>query len=501
MFHFAPTKNWMNDPNGLVYYHGEYHLYFQHNPYSTRWGNITWGHAVSTDLLHWKQLEHAIYPFERDGKKWDAFSGSAIVDITNSSGLCLNGSDPPLVVFYTAQVNPPYGKTSSEQRSAVSYDKGRTFTTLPDPVISSFSQEPDHRGEPFNFARDPKVFWHEQSRQWILVLWLRWESDAGGSSESVYGLFSSHDLRSWTLNQRITMVGDYECPDLFELPVSGATHGQRRYVFWSGAGTYLIGTFDGKQFTPSSAPQHAEFGDGYAAQTYFGEPNGRRVQMSWLGHDMSRTCKRKMAFSETDFMGQMSIPMELDLVSLPSGLSLRRRPVKELSALRRDRVQILPPGKTHTLTSNQPLVAQVSDPGAGLEFLLQVQAPSDSNVKLQVQLLGRDILLDIGSQVFLSNFTVGTSNIHTELLSARAVLQTGSSRNLPVQADEMGDITIHVIVDRLSLEFFDITGGASMTLCAVARHNKDGRRYQDVRIATVGGPVNIKEINAYELHV
>jgi len=499
MFHFAPAKNWMNDPNGLVYYQGEYHLYFQHNPYSARWGNMTWGHAVSADLLHWTQLDHAIYPYESGGKKWDAFSGSAVIDTTNSSGLSLDGSDPPMMVFYTAQVNPPYGKTSSEQRSAVSYDKGRTFTVLPDPVISSFSQEPDHTGEAFNFARDPKVFWHEQSRQWIMVLWLRWENDIGGNSNSEYGLFSSHDLRSWTMNQRITMVGDYECPDLFELNVDGATHGQRKYVFFSSAGTYLIGTFDGKRFEPSSAPQHAEFGDGYAAQTYFGEPNGRRIQISWLGHDFSRTCKRKMAFSETDFMGQMSIPMELDLVSLPTGLSLRRRPVRELHTLRRERVQILPLGQTHTLTSSQPLAAQVSDPRAGVEFLLRVQAPSDSNAKLQVQLLGRDILLDMRGSPFLSNFTVGVSYPHTEQVSARAVLQTGSGRSLPVQVDEMGDISVHVIVDRLSLEAFDVTGGASMTLCAPARLKKDGRRYEDVRMAAVGGPLRIQEVSVYEL--
>jgi sucrose-6-phosphate hydrolase SacC (GH32 family) len=294
------------------------------------------------------------------------------------------------------------------------------------------------------------------------------------------------------------MVGDYECPDLFKLLVNGTT--QSKYVFWSGGGTYLIGTFDGKRFTPSSAPQHAEFGDGYAAQTYFGEPRGRRLQISWLGHFASKSCSQKTDSGPftSGFIGQMSIPMELDLVSLPTGLSLRRRPVKELNALRRAR--IFPHLKDEMLTSDQPLVAPVTDPRAGIEFVLQVQAPSHSNVKLQVELLGQEILLDMRSKVFQSNLTVGMAFQHTEQVSARALLHTSSGGTLPVQVDEIGDITIHVIVDRLSLEIFDVTGGASMALCTVARYNnKDGKVYQHVRMATIGGPARIREATIYEL--
>ena len=214
LFHFTSLRNWINDPNGLLYYDGEYHLFFQHNPLGKVWGNMTWGHAVSTDLVRWKQLPHAILPY---GNGY-IFSGTGVVDHNNSLGL-QEGDTKTLALMYSYAVDTrrrfgvftPPEKNQYYQGIAYSTDRGRTFQLLNEggPVIPNQGMDLDPNGT----ERDPKLFWHEPSGKWITTLWL------GDKSNGRVRFFSSTDLRNWKFESDLVRPWAWECFDLFELPV------------------------------------------------------------------------------------------------------------------------------------------------------------------------------------------------------------------------------------------------------------------------------------------
>jgi fructan beta-fructosidase len=291
-FHFSARRGWNNDPNGLVYAQGEYHLYFQHNPYGWNWGNMHWGHAVSSDLVHWQELPIAIYP-ERFGD-W-AFSGSAVVDRTNTSGW-KKGDNDLLVAAFTS--------TGRGECIAFSRDRGRTWTEYEgNPVVK-------HSG------RDPRLLWHEPTKRWVMAVYD--ESDG----KRWIAFYTSADLKSWTFRSRIE--GFFECPDLFELPVdSDAT--RRRWILTAASSEYMVGQFDGATFAPETPKLPGHRGRGfYAAQTFSHDPRGRVVQIGWL-----QTTTPGMPFNQG-----MSLPMELSLRTTPDGPRLTWVPVEELAALR-----------------------------------------------------------------------------------------------------------------------------------------------------------------------
>jgi sucrose-6-phosphate hydrolase SacC (GH32 family) len=304
-FHFTSRTNWLNDPNGLVFYRGEYHLFFQHNPAGINWGNMTWGHAVSTDLLHWKQLDDAIAP-DRLGT---IFSGSAVIDWHNTAAL-QTGEEKPLVAIYTSAggTSPASNGQPFTQSIAASNDRGRTFRKYDhNPVL----------GHIIGGNRDPKVIWHGPSKKWVMALYLDGDQ---------YALFSSPDLKQWKKLCDIPRFGSGECPDIFELPIEGV-QGKSRWIFWGGNNTYLIGDFDGTKFVNESGPHRFEFGANYyAAQTYSDIPaaDGRRIQIGW----MSGGKYPRMPFNQ-----QMSFPGELVLRQTSAGLRLCKQPVRELDSL------------------------------------------------------------------------------------------------------------------------------------------------------------------------
>ena len=231
-FHFTAQKGWLNDPNGLAFFGGEYHLYFQHNPKGTQWGNMTWGHAVSTNLLEWNQLEHALHP--------DAFgtmfSGSVVVDWKNSGGF-QTGKDPALVAFYTAA-----GDTSPESKGkpftqclAFSNDRGRTWKKYDkNPILGNLGE-----GD-----RDPKVFWHEPSHHWVMPLYIgekdpsKLNKEGKPVTRNVCLFYTSTDLKQWTFASKF---GEelYECPGFVELAVDGGTRGSK-WVLWGASGDYWV---------------------------------------------------------------------------------------------------------------------------------------------------------------------------------------------------------------------------------------------------------------------
>jgi sucrose-6-phosphate hydrolase SacC (GH32 family) len=303
-FHFTSETNWLNDPNGLVFYKGTYHMFFQHNPNGIDWGDMTWGHATSKDLVHWTQGSNAILP-DDDGT---IYSGSAVVDWHNTSGFQTAG-DPPLICMYTCAGE--HSKTDPSkpytQCLAVSTDCGKTFTKYRgNPVLTQLA----------GGNRDPKVCWFEPRKEWVLALYLL---------DDVYSIFSSPDLKHWTQLQKFHFPNEGECPDFFQIPVEGSS--DRKWVFVSASGAYLVGSFDGSMFKPEQEAARMDLGPNYyAVQTYSDIPagDGRRIQIAWM---------RGGNYPGMPFNQQMSFPCRLTLHKEPSGYRIFRNPVSEISKL------------------------------------------------------------------------------------------------------------------------------------------------------------------------
>jgi fructan beta-fructosidase len=299
-FHFSSQVGWMNDPNGLVYFDGEYHLFYQCRPDTLEQTPVmSWGHAVSSDLVHWAQLPIALHPDEHDGWIW---SGSAVVDWNNTSGFGSPGR-PPLVAMYTAAKDP------FTQAIAYSNDRGRTWTKYAkNPVLGHIA----------GGNRDPHVIWYEPTRQWAMVLY----KDVG----STFCVFSSPNLREWTRLQDLDLPGCIECPDFFPIALD-ANPSKIKWVFTAANGHYLVGDFDGRRFTPGQEVRQADFGQNfYAVQSYSDIPasDGRRIQIAWM---------RGGNYPGMPFNQQMSFPAELTLRTTPDGPRLFRNPVREIDLL------------------------------------------------------------------------------------------------------------------------------------------------------------------------
>jgi len=299
-FHFSAQRGWLNDPNGLVFHAGEYHLYFQHNPFGWNWENMHWGHAVSRDLVRWQELSPVLW-------QRHAFSGSAAVDHANIGGF-QTGKEPALIAAWTS--------TDRGECIAFSNDRGRTFTEIPqNPVIK-------HHG------RDPRIFWHAPTKRWVMALY-----DEAANQKAIT-IHTSTDLRHWEPRSRID--GFYECPDLYELPVDGAKD-NTRWVLTGANGHYLLGRFDGATFTPDQPTQIAfpATNDIYAAQTYNDIPaaDGRRIHVGWFRNEF-----KGMPFNQC-----MAFPAELTLRTTSAGIRLCAVPVREIAGLH-EKVERLPAG-------------------------------------------------------------------------------------------------------------------------------------------------------------
>jgi len=294
-FHFTTRRGWINDPNGLLYADGEYHLYYQHNPYEREWENMHWGHAVSRDLVHWTELDDALRP----DALGTMFSGSAVVDHENTSGFGRGA----LVAFYTAAA--PGHQT---QCVAWSSDGGRTFTKYEgNPVIDS--KERWQSGD----TRDPKVFRYNAADGqgwWVMVV----------NERDGHSIYTSANLREWRYESHTT--GFWECPELFELAVDGDA-GRKLWVMYGASGTYMLGDFDGRRFTPRHGKYLYTRGAIYAAQTYTGMTDGRRVQIGW----------GRVSHSGMPFNGMMLLPTELSLRTTPEGVRLFGEPAREVAGL------------------------------------------------------------------------------------------------------------------------------------------------------------------------
>ncbi len=293
-YHFTTRRGWINDPNGLIWHNGQFHLFYQHNPYEREWGNMHWGHAVSLDLFHWEELDDALFP----DNLGTIFSGSAVFDKDNTSGFG-NAQNSPLVYAYTAD------GVKQTQCIAFSLDNGQTYIKyVGNPVIDSNERWQTHD------TRDPRLFWYEPLKHWVMVLC---EKDG-------HSIYTSTDLKDWVYRSHVR--GFWECPDLFELPVDGDSS-NTMWVMYGASGTYMLGDFDGYAFIPRAGKYHYTSGTLYAAQTYNDVPDGRRIQIGW----------GRLTIPDMPFNGQMLLPTELTLRTTRDGVRLFSEPVQEIQSL------------------------------------------------------------------------------------------------------------------------------------------------------------------------
>jgi fructan beta-fructosidase len=451
-FHFSPDSMWMNDPNGMVYYDGEYHLFYQHNPGSNVWGPMHWGHAISTDLIHWEHLPIALYP----DSLGTIFSGSAVMDWNNSSGLG-SGQKPPMVAIFTHH-NQDLADQGSDrfqyQSLAYSLDKGRSWTkyggnpVLENPGIRDF--------------RDPKVIWHEEGEKWIMAL----------AAHDRILFYSSPDLIQWTLESEFgentgAHGGVWECPDLFPLEHEG----EEKWVLLvsinpggphGGSATqYFVGEFDGSTFTnenPGTEALWIDHGkDNYAGVTWsdIPEEDGRRIFMGWMSN-----WQYANRVPTARWRNAMTLPRELLLDRDDEGYLLRSVPVRETGMLREE-VLTLEPGPVSGRSDIGP------DIGEGYP-LYEIDLVFETEPALLEEGDGFGFILEgTGKEQVGVTFDISTSRIAISRLEDSG--ETDFSEHFtglheaPYEKPEGGEIRFHAFVDLSSIELFVDQGRAVMT--------------------------------------
>jgi fructan beta-fructosidase len=486
-FHFSPPAMWMNDPNGMVYYAGEYHLFYQYYPDDTVWGPMHWGHAVSTDLVHWTQLPIALYPDELGY----IFSGSAVVDWRNSSGFGVDGK-PPLVAIFTYH-NPDLakagGKDHEYQGIAWSNDRGRSWQKYRgNPVLPNTLKLQDFR--------DPKVFWHEESRQWVMAL----------SAHDHVQFWGSPNLKDWAFlsdfgRDQGAHGGVWECPDLIRLTVQGSD--EVRWVLilnlnpggpQGGSGTqYFVGDFDGKRFVldGSFARTLREKGamwvdsgaDNYAGVTWSGVPaeDGRALFIGWMGNwDYAQQVPT------STWRSAMTLPRELRLVLTEDGYRLFSQPAEELLQLRDESLAIEPV----TIGANTSVALDIGFPVSRSEFLLEFESPDSGQVDFGIELrndLGERYRFgyDGPSGQFYSDRTASGDVSFSEKFSA-------VHRADRISAD--ATLGLHLFIDVASIEAFADDGANVMTETFFPT-----REFNAISVYAKGGSVQLSKGEAYSL--
>jgi len=468
-YHFSPAINWMNDPNGMVYYEGEYHLFYQHNPEGIQWGHMNWGHAVSPDMVHWEHLPLALP--ETDSTM--AFSGSAVVDWKSTSGFGTDGK-PPLIAIYTAHYP---GRGLQNQYIAYSNDRGRTWTPYEgNPVLDIGMAD----------FRDPKVFWYAPEEKWVMVVAL--------SLERKLHFYASQDLKNWTLLSTFGPAGSadgiWECPDLFELPVDNKP-GTSRWVLevdmgseaiaGGSGGQYFVGHFNGTTFVPEHTDTRwVDYGkDFYAAVSWSDIPaeDGRRLWIGWMNNWLYAN-----NIPTDPWRSAQSIPRVLSLREVQGDLWLIQRPVQELEKLRRTHVH----REDITLTDSTHVLEDVR--GKTLEIIAKFELGSAHEAGIKVH-VGNKEETRIGynkkrESVQVSRRNSGKIAFHPAFTGERSgpAEMTG------------GHIKLHIFVDWSSVEVFADDGKTVITEQVFPSPTSDG-----VQFYARGGTARLVSLDVWEL--
>lgn len=460
-YHFSPQYGWTNDPNGMVYHNGEYHLFFQYNPYGCKWGNMHWGHAVSKDLVQWEELPYALAP----DKLGAIYSGCVVIDKDNTAGF---GKDAMVAIFTSAG-------EQQVQSLAYSLDNGRSFTkyegnpVLSHPTIVDF--------------RDPKVFWYAPTQQWIMSL---------ATSQSIT-FYSSKNLKEWTqLSEFGEGIGNHdgvwECPDLFPLTYEGQT----KWVLFvsinpgspnGGSATqYFIGNFDGETFSPDPLPYPLwiDYGrDNYAGVTWNNVPaeDGRRLFIGWMSNwDYSNEVPT------TNFRNAMTLARTLSLAHNGEHLVVASKPVKEIERLRNETISL--PNKTATTTTFKQLLNN-NDGAYELTFSITPNGSDNFSFSL-LNNKGEELtyIFDIANKTLLTNRAKSSvafnANFAAMLIKA------------PLTAKK--SYTIRLLVDKASTELFVNDGEVVQTNTIFPTE-----AYNALRFNTDKGTLSIKDVTIYKL--
>jgi len=407
-WHFTAKYGWINDPNGLVYIEGNYHMFYQHNPVGTEWGNMHWGHAISPDLFHWQEQGIALYP-DRMG---NMFSGSAIIDKENKSGLSENGV-PAVLLYYTTAGNTSKisENMSFAQCIAYSTDGGKNFKKYKNnPVISHI--------EAYN--RDPKVIFSPELNKYVMVLFI---------DEHKYYIFVSDNLLQWEKLQEVILPEDSECPDFFPLAVDGRIT-NIKWVFCGASDYYLVGSMKNGMFVVEQEPKRLFHGKvSYAAQTFSNVPDGRRIRISW----------NKVGTANFVFNGQMGIPCDLSLIEDEGEYLICANPVREIVSIYEN---------TH-IEKNFSIL-----PEKPFKFALKHKAYDINFTILDTQ--QEDFTLSLFGQV-----------IHYSKEKSQIIYM---DNYFPAKIRK-GDFTLRMIIDKLSFELFIDSGSIAICCSCICDYN------------------------------
>ena len=476
-FHFTPPMNWMNDPNGMVYFDGEYHLFYQHNPHGNTWGHMSWGHAVSTDLVHWEHLPIAL----QDHYGVMIFSGSAVVDWENTSGFG-HGDKPPMVAIYTG-----HGHGKQTQDIAYSNDRGRTWIKYDgNPVID------------LNMAdfRDPKVFWHEATRKWVMTVSM--------PKERKVHFYGSPNLKEWELLSEFgpagAVKGIWECPDLFPLKIEGTDASKWVLIVNIGSESvaggsgcqYFVGDFDGRQFVvDSNQPPSNDSGepanwvdhgkDFYAAVSWSDVPkeDGRRLWLGWLSN-----WQYANNIPTHPWRSAMSIPRSLALRTTTDGLRMVQSPVKELRTLREEKTELI----NLTIENGTLALGSKGISGKRLEIIADVKINNASEIGFRLRtgneeasIVGYDVKLQ---ELFVDRTSSGNITFHDSF--------TGKHTGPLTSAN--GRIRLHIYLDDSSIEIFGNRGETVLSERIFPSPENIG-----VEFYSKGGNAKINSLRAWKL--
>ena len=466
VYHHTPAYGWMNDPNGMFYKDGVYHLYFQHNPYGSTWGNMTWGHSTTTDLVNWNYEGLAIKP-----DAWGAvFSGSAVVDYDNTAGFGENA----VVAFYTSAKSSPWGDTQS-QSMAYSLDNGKTFVKYAyNPVVTSSKRD----------FRDPKVFWYAPDKHWVMIL-------AGGQEMDIY---SSKNLKDWKYESSFGAKqgahgGVWECPDLVELPVEGAK--EKKWVlicninpggpFGGNAAQYFVGTFDGKKFVNESPTQTKwmDWGkDHYATVTFSNAPGGRCIALGWMSNWQYQT-----VLPTLQYRGSNTIARDLTLYRQDGELLLRCTPSPEIEKARMQKVSV----PSFKVSDSYDLASLLEGNDGAYEIDMTIKNSGASKIMFT-----------------LSNDKGEKVNMYYDIMRKQFVMDRSESGKVDFSVDfpavtvapvyDTDNIRLRLFVDRTNIEAFGEGGKFVMTNQVFPTEP-----YNKMSFVSVRGNFTVKSMDVYKL--
>ena len=466
LYHHTPAYGWMNDPNGMFYKDGVWHLYFQHNPYGSTWGNLSWGHSTSTDLVHWQYEGDPVMP-----DAWGLiFSGSSVVDTDNTAGF----GPGAIVAFYTSAKSTPWGDAQM-QSIAYSTDGGKTFTKYAgNPILTSTERD----------FRDPKVFWYAPGKHWVMML-------AVGQQMQI---FSSKNLKEWKHESDFGLKhgahgGVWECPDLVELPVEGTK--EKRWVlvcnlnpggpFGGSATQYFVGTFDGKKFTNQfpTKTKWMDYGkDHYATVTFSNAPDGRCVALGWMSN-----WQYAAVVPTKQYRSANTIARDLTLYRQGGDLLLKSAPSKEIEAARKDMKSL----KKFNVSDAYSIDNLLDDNNGAYEIEMEIR--NNGAEKIVFTLLnGKGESVKMYYDTALRQFVMDRS------VSG----ETAFSRDFPAMTvapvPETGDFTLRLFVDRSSIEAFGEGGKFVMTNIVFPSEPYNRMKFESVR-----GSFTVKKMNVYRI--